>query len=391
MKKEFPSSIILASRLLVLFLIIALAYFLKSLLVPVLFAIILAITLFPLCRFLEKLKLPRAAASIISVIVAVLIVSGLIYFIVNQVIVIGKNGEDISKNFVNIYDSIQTFLVNKFGIEPGALTSRLREEGQNALSNAGTYISAAFSSAGGTLANAVLVPLYIFFFLYYRDFFKEFFIRSNTSHTPEETLSTLSEIYEVIQSYLLGMVMVMGIVAVLNTGGLLIMGIQYAWFFGTLAALLILIPYIGIAIGSIIPALFALATMDSYWYALGVILWFQVVQFLEGNFITPNIVGGKISLNPLVAIMSLILGGMLFGLAGLILALPLVAAIKIILNQNETTQPFSFVIGEPEKHHVIKDSHQELLARYNINPEEAKPKTEEKEEETKNSPDVPIH
>ncbi len=283
MNKEYPSSFILASRLLVLFLIIALAYFLKSLLIPVLFAVILAITLFPLCRFLEKLKLPRASASIISVILAILIVSGLIYFIVNQVIVIGKNGEDISKNFVNIYDSIQNFLENKFGVEQGALTSRLREEGQNALSNAGTYISAAFSSAGGTLANAILVPLYIFFFLYYRDFFQDFFIRANGSHSPTTTLATMGEIYAVIQSYLLGMVMVMGIVAILNTAGLLILGIQYAWFFGTLAALLILIPYIGIAIGSVIPALFALATMDSYWYALGVIVWFQVVQFLEGT------------------------------------------------------------------------------------------------------------
>src|SRR5690606_616001 len=188
------------------------------------------------------------------------------------------------------------------------------------------------------------------------------------------------EIYDVIQSYLLGMGMVMGIVAILNTAGLLVLGLQYAWFFGTLAALLILIPYIGIAIGSLIPALFALATMDNYWYALGVIIWFQVVQFLEGNFITPNIVGGKVSLNPLVAIMSLLLGGMLFGLAGLILALPLVASIKILLNLDKSTPPFSFLIGEPEKYQVSRDSHEELLRRYNVPPEEEAEAAKEAEE-----------
>ncbi len=383
MKRDYPSSFILASRLLVLFLVIALAYFLQGILVPVLFAIIFSITLFPLCRLLERGRLPRVVASIISVIVATLVVSGIIYFIVNQVIVIGKNGEDIGKNFVNIYDSIQTFLERRFGVEPGDLNNRLREEGQNIISNAGRYISAAFSSAGGTLANAVLVPLYIFFFLYYRDFFKEFFIRVNRSYPPAKTLGTLREIYDVIQSYLVGMVMVMGIVAVLNTAGLLVMGLEYAWFFGTLAALLILIPYIGIAIGSIIPALFALATMDSYWYALAVILWFQLVQFLEGNFITPNLVGGKVSLNPLVAIVSLLLGGMLFGLAGLILALPLVASIKILLNLDESTQPFGFLIGEPEKYHVSIDSHEALLNRYDVPKEEeikAQKETEEKME-----------
>src|SRR5690606_24047602 len=108
MNKDYPSSFVLASRLLVLFLVIALAYFLQGVLVPVLFAIIFAITLYPLCCLLERWKLPRAAASIISVVVATLTVSGILYFIVNQVIVIGKNGEDISKNFVNIYDSIQS-------------------------------------------------------------------------------------------------------------------------------------------------------------------------------------------------------------------------------------------------------------------------------------------
>src|SRR5690606_24897768 len=117
----------------------------------------------------------------------------------------------------------------------------------------------------------------------------------------------------------------MGIVAVLNTAGLMVMGIQFAWFFGILASLLMLIPYIGIAIGSIIPALFAIATKDNIWYSLGVIIWFQVVQFLEANVITPNIVGSKVSINPLMAIVGLLLGGMLFGLAGLILALPMVA------------------------------------------------------------------
>lgn len=381
MNKNYPSSFILASKLLVLFLIITLAYFLQGIIVPVLFAIIFAITLYPLCRLLERAKLPRAAASIISVVFATLTVSGIIYFIVSQVIVIGKNGENIAGNFLNIYDSIQIFLERKFGVAPGTLTNRLREEGQNIISHAGTYLSAAFSSAGGTLANAVLIPLYVFFFLYYRDFFKEFFIRANRSFSPTKTLAMIREIYQVIQSYLLGLLMVMGIVAILNTVGLLVLGLEYAWFFGTLAALLILIPYLGIAIGSLIPALFAIATMDSYWYALGVIIWFQVVQFLEANFITPNIVGGKVSLNPLIAIISLFLGGMLFGLAGLILALPLVASIKIVLNMDESTRPFSFVIGEPEKYHLVYDSHQELMKKYDIPKEEEHNAVKKVEEE----------
>src|SRR5690606_27686093 len=114
----------------------------------------------------------------------------------------------------------------------------------------------------------------VFFMLYYRDFFKEFFFLAFRSVNKNRINLILNNIYSVVQSYLVGLITVMGIVAILNTVGLLAMGINYAWFFGILASLLMLIPYIGIAIGSILPALFAIATKDSIWYSIGVIGWF---------------------------------------------------------------------------------------------------------------------
>jgi predicted PurR-regulated permease PerM len=353
-----------AANLIVIFAVVAIIYILQSLIVPLLFAVIFSIMLFPIANLLEKWRVHRAAASIICILLLILILSSLISLLVNQVILIGKNGEDFSSNFVKVYDSISNWVESTFGIERGEISARIREEGQKALSNASSFMVSAFSSAGGTLANVVLIPIYIFFMLYYRDFFKDFFIRLNHDDSPERTLEIIHEIYDVIQSYLLGMVTVMGIVAILNTAGLLLMGIQYAWFFGIFAAILILIPYIGIAIGSIVPALFALATMDSYWYALGIVIWFQVVQFLEGNFITPNIVGGKVNLNPLFAILSLLLGGMLFGLAGLILAIPIMAVLKILLGLNKHSEPYSFLIGEPTKDHLHKNTFDNWLSKH---------------------------
>ncbi len=353
-----------AANLIIIFAVITIVYILQSLIVPLLFAVIFSIMLFPIANILEKWRFPRAAGAIICIIILILLISGIISLLVNQVIVIGKTGEDFSSNFVKVYDTISQWIENTFGIERGQFTQNIREQGRQALSNASSYVVAAFGSAGGTLANVVLIPIYIFFMLYYRDFFKDFFIRLNHEDSPSKTLEIIHDIYDVIQSYLLGMVTVMGIVAILNTAGLLILGIQYAWFFGIFAALLILIPYIGIAIGSVVPALFALATMDSYWYALGIVIWFQVVQFLEGNFITPNIVGGKVNLNPLFAIISLLLGGMLFGLAGLILAIPIMAVLKILLGLNKNSQPYSFLIGEPTKEHLHKETFTDWLSKH---------------------------
>src|SRR5690606_12321186 len=163
-------------------------------------------------------------------------------------------------------------------------------------------VTTTFGSIGNMIAGAVLVPLYAFFMLYYRDFFREFFFKAFKSTPQRKVNEVLNKVYEVVQSYLVGLATVMGIEAILNTAGLMVLGIDYAWFFGSLAALLMLLPYIGIAIGSILPALFALAVKDSAWYAVGVVGWFQFVQFLEGNIITPNIVGSKVSINPLMAI-----------------------------------------------------------------------------------------
>ncbi|MFC6100996.1 AI-2E family transporter [Olivibacter domesticus] len=361
-----PYSYELASSLLTLILIIAILYFLQSVLVPLMFSILIAISLFPVARFLEKFNINRAISSILSVILAIVVISALIWFIIHQVIVIGHNGTDLQDRFFTIFNTIQQWTTAKFGVEPGDLTQKFKELSNKALSNAGTYLTAAFGSVGGILAGLIIVPLFSFFLLYYRDFFREFFFHAFKSTPQDKVHETLNKIYIVVQSYLLGLVTVMAIVAILNTVGLMILGVEYAWFFGTLASLLMLLPYIGIAIGSILPALFALATKDSYWYAVGVVAWFQIVQFLEGNLITPNIVGGKVSINPLMAVIAILLGGMLFGLAGLILALPLTAVIKVLFDAIPSMKAFGFLIGEPEKYHLKRYSTMVLLKRWQL-------------------------
>src|SRR5690606_32362824 len=140
-----------------------------------------------------------------------------------------------------------------------------------------------------------------------------------------------------------------------------------------------------IAIGSILPAIFALATKDSYWYAVGVVLWFQFVQFLEGNFITPNIVGGKVSINPLVAIVAIILGGMMFGLSGLILALPITAVLKVVFDSNENLAPYGFLIGEPNKDYLKRNSIKSFIKKWNLR--SSKEDLKKEEQENKNNTD----
>ena len=152
-------------------------------------------------------------------------------------------------------------------------------------------------------------------------------------------------------------------VAVLNTIGLMVLGIENAIFFASLASVLAVIPYIGIAIGSILPMLMALVTKDSAWYAVGVVgvMWF--VQFLEGNFITPKIVGSKVSVNPLAAILALFIGAALWGAIGMVLAIPFTAILKVIFDNVDGFKPLGFLIGEPPADQLPKPKRISKLER----------------------------
>lgn len=341
-------------------------YATQSLLVPLLFSILIAISLFPLASFLERIRLSRAAAAIVSVVVAIAIITLLGWFIIHQSIIIGKNASSITYKVLSVIERGIVWAEQTFNVQRNDLVAQVQEQGEKIMSNAGTVLTNTFGSISGLIAGMVMVPIFTFFLLYYRDFFREFFFKAFKSSSNKKVNDTLNKVYDVVQNYLLGLITVMGIVAILNTLGLIILGIEYAWFFGTLASLLMLLPYIGIAIGSILPALFALAVKDNAWYAIGVVAWFQVVQFLEGNIITPNIVGGKVSINPLMALITLLLGGMLFGLSGLILALPLTATIKVIFDAIPSMEAFGFLIGEPEKQHLKRNATQELLTKWGI-------------------------
>ncbi|RYF48831.1 MAG: AI-2E family transporter, partial [Cytophagaceae bacterium] len=135
---------------------------------------------------------------------------------------------------------------------------------------------------------------------------------------------------------------------------------DYAVFFGFLGACLVLIPYFGISLGSLLPAAYTLVTQDNPLKAVAVIGLYLGVQMIEGNFITPYVVGSKVSINPLAAIVVLILWDNIWGLPGLILALPLTAILKVVFDSVDSLKPYGFLIGEAEKPRPPIDSWQQL-------------------------------
>lgn len=347
--KELPYYVKFAS---VLVSLIALVYILSVLSDPLLslvFAALFSILLHPICDKLEKWGMHRIFAIVVSIIIFFAVLVGIGWLIVIQVTSFGDAIPTFTSKMETFIESLLGWIEQNFNVSRTQQVSEGKRYFLTLLGESRNMMAQVVVSVGGLLGTALLVPLYVFFFLLYRDFFRLFIYKAFKDVSNSRLDRILGRIYDVVQSYMSGLLLVIVIVGILNTIGLWILQVDYAVFFGFLAALLILIPYIGIFIGSILPAFYSLVTMDSPWVALGVIGVMSLVQFLEGNFITPNVVGSKVSINPLAAIIMLLLGGKLWGLAGLIVALPMTAILKVILDASPDLEPFGYLLGEPEK------------------------------------------
>lgn len=341
------------NNFLFLILLVFSMYVLKPLVVPLLYSIMLCILVFPLVKFLElKLRFNKAFSALTAIIAMIIGVSILIFLIGFQLSdLVSKSGE-YANNLEHIYNNFVQEIETNLNFKVSDLTKNSSDIGKT-LNDNFSNIMRFIGASGSILGDLVLIPIYMFFFLYYRKFFQIFLLKVfSNNHKDSNVKLVIKKLYTVQKSYLSGLFTVMGIVGLLNSVGLLLLGIENAFFFGFFAALLLLIPYIGIIIGSLIPAVIALVTKDSAWYAIGVIALFSFIQFLEGNFITPKITGSKVSINALVAIFSIIAFSMLWGTSGMILALPIVASLKILFDIIPGLEPYGYILGEPDEEQV---------------------------------------
>lgn len=319
----------------------------KSLLIPLSLAMVFALLLYPLCYRMEKSGVPRSIASALCIMLLIGGMVGIGYMMGLQLDSISRELPEISVQVDEKLHDMQGYFEAEFGIDESAQSAYFRRAINDFLQNSGAIYKATFSITAGILNYLVIVPLTLFFMLYYRSFFKEFMYRLTPRQQHDRLERILEQIQQIMQDYILGLFTVIAIVAVLNIVGLTIVGIRYAVFFGFLAALLTIIPYIGIFIGSLLPILYTLFTTDSLIYPFSVAVIFGLVQFLEGNFITPNVVGNKVQLNPFAAILALLIGGAIWGPAGMILFIPFLAMLKVVFDAVEPLQPYGFILGVP--------------------------------------------
>lgn len=332
-----------------LFLIVYGLHELKDFLVPIFFAGLLSFLLLPVVVWLNKKRVPDMLAIVLAILTAFLLLTILVVLAVAQIRSFDEIIPLLVQKGTSWLKSLQIFLRDRLPMGETELINEGRKYLTGLLENISSVLGNTLSGTTAFIANFALIPLYVFLMLLYRNFFMEFIFRAFPKVQRDKLKGIVERVKSVTQNYLAGLLLVILIIGTLNTISLLLLGIDNALFFGFLAAFLVLIPYIGIAIGALLPILMALITKDSYWYAVGVAGSFGAIQFLEGNFITPYIVGSKVSINSFIAIIALILFGTLWGISGMVLAIPLTAILKVIFDSVESLKPYGYLFGEVEE------------------------------------------
>jgi predicted PurR-regulated permease PerM len=296
-------------------------------------------------QWLIRHRVPRLLAIALTVVLGVTALLGLLYFIYIEAAQLSSQMPLFKKKFAETTAQVHQWLQTRVGVSDQKLQGYLSEAGNRASALLGGTVSA----VSGLLVVATLIPVYIFLLFLYQKRLVDFLTQVFSGHRQDRGVAeVLSESKATIQSYMVGLLIEASIVATLNTVGLLIIGVPYALLLGVIGALLNFIPYIGGLIAIALPMLMAFVSLPGYGHALAVLGVYMVIQFIDNHFLIPRIVASKVKVNALVAIVGVLVGNAIGGVAGMFLALPVIAILKIVFDRIPALKPWGLLLGDEE-------------------------------------------
>jgi len=318
----------------------------KGFLSTLILGVIFSYLIFPLVNFLEKkAHFPRALANLISILLLLGVLSMVIFIMYRNFGRITQDMPALVQQAHHNIDQLGEFIESTFGYTVQSQNLLIHDSVNNMFNTSSEFTKSVFKGTTSTLFTLGLMPVFMFYMLYYREKFYKFILMAVPSEREEDARQIIRRISHVTPRYVGGVFTVVLILSVLNSFGLWIVGVKYAILFGIISALFNLIPYFGTWIGASIPFTFALLTGDSPHLALGVIILFVIIQFTENNILTPNITGSYVNLNPFVTILLIIIGGTVWGIIGMFVVVPVAAMLKIIFDHSKSMKPYGYLIG----------------------------------------------
>jgi predicted PurR-regulated permease PerM len=317
----------------------------KSIIIPLVFATIIAIMLNPVVDFFVRIKINRVVAIAFVMLLTFIVLFAFISLVISQVSRFSDSWPILVEKFTGLINQNISDAASYFDKDPQKIHDWITKT-QGAILNSSTAaIGQTLVIVGSGLVVLFLLPVYIFLILFYQPILLEFIHRLFGTDNHNKVSEMVSQVKTVIQRYLFGLLIEAALVAILDTAALLILGIEYALLLGIFGALLNMIPYIGGLVAVAMPMMVALVTKTPV-YALYVLIGYYIIQLIDNNYIVPKIVASKVKINALFSIIVVIAGNALWGIPGMFLSIPILAIVKLICDHIEPLKPWGFLLGD---------------------------------------------
>jgi predicted PurR-regulated permease PerM len=333
--------------LLLLFLIIFALYFAKGFFIPITIASLLSFLFLPVSEAFERLGTGRIVSIFLCLMIIIIIVSCLIFLFSSQLMDFTENLPELKNKAKEKLHIILKFIESVTAIPYKEQKEWISE--MNEIISVRTWIQDILFTITTLFLNLGLIIIYVFCFLYYRKKFVSLFVSLFSKGNTEKAKEAMLKIRKLSSHYFSGVITVMVILGTMHSIGLLLLGIEHAIFLGYLASMFSLVPVVGTMIGSVIPFLIALLTKESIWYSIGVAIVFSFNLFFESQILTPLIVGSHIKINPMAVIIAIVIGGFIWGIAGMVLFVPMLGMLNIASDNIESLYPVKVFLSENNK------------------------------------------
>lgn len=328
--------------------ILATLYFGAGFLVPLTFAAFLAALMRPVNELQEKAGMPPLLASFFSTLLVFIVVGGLSFLLFYQLKLFADDFPAIKEKVSQFLTDMQETLSSLTGLSPEEQEKIISKRSDTLLDAVETQLTLALGNVVSASLKFLLVLIYLFLLLLNRQRFVNFLMLYFPDRKGEKARILMRKTSRVAHQYLWGRVKVMSILAVMYIITFFIFDVRYALLLTIFGALITIIPYIGPFISGLLPILFVIVFGKSFTEIVlftGVVL---VIQLIESYVLEPVIIGSEVQLTPLAVIIAIVIGGMVWGIAGMILFVPVFAIIKILSDYTQPLRPVGYLLGNKD-------------------------------------------
>jgi predicted PurR-regulated permease PerM len=309
--------------------------------IPLFFGLLIAIVMYPISRWFEKHGWSRTMAITACLLIVTILIAALVALLVWQLRIFSKDAPAILEKLEVLLGQFQAWMTENMGAATDTKNT-WNEKFTGVLSG---FLTSTVQTTVNTLFILFLTPVFTALFMYHRKILVHYLKLVTPVSYQQQLDIILQQTIHTYFNYIKGMVLVYLIVGILNSIGLFALGVDHAILFGMICAIMTIIPYVGIFISALLPISVVWLETGNIWYPLGVVAVFGFVQYLEANVIFPTVVGTQLNVSTLAMLVAIIAGGIIWGVAGMVLFIPFVAILKIISDNIEGWRPVNLLLS----------------------------------------------